>query len=271
MAFNVDNLVYEKTIALEFFDKATKELSWRISDIKDPSLQTSANSTDKTDAQGQPVMKFYNAKTAQLTGSNAFFSLGLNAAQYGSKVTVATTENKIVCPYTEVITVGETSGTKNTTITLTKTPYGTAGSEVKFIYVQNTNKSIGTSYPVAATADATHFSIATKVITLPTDAEITKDTKIIVFYDYETSEAVLLANNASDIPASGVARMKSVFCDPCNKETKYALWVVSNNAQLSAESQVNFTQDGDHPFTIDFLKEYCSDDGNLFTIFVPKE
>lgn len=271
MAFNVDVLIYEKTKTLAMFNKATNLLQWTISNVKDPSLKTSADSTVKTDAEGATVMTFYKAKTAQLTGSNAFFSLGLSAAQYGSSVTLGATGAEITCPYTETITVGETTGVKNTTITLTKTPVGITGSEVSHIYTQNVNKSIGTSYTVSTTADATHFSISGKVITLPIDATITKDTKIIIFYDYETAEAVSLANNAEDMPKSGIAKMQCVFCDPCDKETKYLLWVISSNAQLSPESEISFTTEGEHPFTIDFQKEFCSDEGNLFTIIVPAE
>ena len=271
MAFNVDTLIYEKTKTLSMFNKATGALNWTLSNVKDPSLKTSADSTVKTDAEGAPVMTFYKAKTGQLTGSNAFFSLGLSAAQYGSTVKVADAINKIVCPYTETLIVGETEGVKNTTITLTKTPYGTAGSEVPYIYVQNTNKSIGKSYTPAVAASATAFSISGKVITLPIDADITKDTRIIIFYEYETEEAVSIENNASNMPASGIAKMQCVFCDPCNKELKYLLWVISNNAQLSPESEISFTTEGDHPFTIDFQKEFCSDEGNLFTIIVPAE
>lgn len=271
MAFNVDTLIYESTETLSMFNKATNALYWTIDDIKDPSLKTSADSTVKTDAEGTPVMTFYKAKTAQLTGSTSFFSLGFSAAQYGGAVTVGATGSEIVCPYTETITVGETATVKNTTITLTKTPYGTTGSEVTHIYALNANKSIGKSYEVATEASATKFSISGKTITLPTDADITATTRILVFYNYQTADAVTLENNATDMPKSGIVRMQCVFCNPCNKEEKYFLWVVSNNAQLSPESEINFSIEGEYSFTIDFQKEFCSEEGNLFTIIVPAE
>ena len=272
MAFNPDVLIYKKTIELEMFNPTTGALNWLINDVKDPSLKTSADSTVATDALGSTVATIYKAKKAQLTGSNAFFSLSLTAAQYGTSKKVASASAKLVTPKTEIITVGETAGTKNTTITLAQTPYGkVAGSEIPFIYIREANKSIGTSYAVATVASATNFSITGKVITLPTATEITSDTIIIVFYEYETASAISVANNANDIPKSGVAKMSCVFADPCDISKEYFGWIVSDNAQLTPESEIAFKTDGEHAFTIDFNKAYCSNDGTLFTIIIPEE
>ena len=57
--FNPNELILEKIRAVEEYDPATMELTGRYTQVEDPSLKTSADGTDVTDAMGTPIQTFF--------------------------------------------------------------------------------------------------------------------------------------------------------------------------------------------------------------------
>ena len=75
MAFNPNELVLERIRAVEEYDPSTMELQGRYTQIEDPSLQTSADGTQVTDAMGAEIVTFYNAQLGTLSFTNSLHSL----------------------------------------------------------------------------------------------------------------------------------------------------------------------------------------------------
>ena len=166
MVFNPNELVLERIRSVEEYDPETKELTGRYTQVEDPSLQTSAEGTDVTDAMGTPIMTFYNAQTGTFGFTNSIFSLDLAASQFGTTKKVASGEDKIVAPVSETLTIGA-----DHTVVLKYVPVGTTGAEVKYVKVINDDNTFGKTYEVSAVAGEGKFTLdaATKKITLPDD------------------------------------------------------------------------------------------------------
>ena len=273
MAFNPDKLLFKEGISATMFSPTTGLKFWSLEDLKDVNLSCSADSEDKTDASGAVIAKFYNAKTGQITGNTSYFTLSLMAAQFGSDKKVATSLAKIPAPCREKITLATADITAGK-ITLKHVPIGTAGSEIPYIYVIDDKKIEQATYSVGAAASATKFVIdaANKEITLPTDAtNIKAGNTVLVYYTFESEEAVEVDNNAHDMPRSGEFWLEAIFSDVCDQNLEYHGWVVMNSAQLSPETEIPLDKTGDFPFAIDTLSSYCSEDGQLFRFIIPDE
>ncbi len=273
---NIDNLLIKKVRRVVFTDPATGDVYFNASDIQSPSLNITSESTQKTDALGVPVATFYNGDSAEFSAESSLFSLGILAAQFGSEIEQATASSKIIVPCVETIKVGTgTGGTKNTAITLKHVPVamsgGAVGSEIPVIYILQKNKALGKKYTVGAAVSDTTFEInaSAKTITLPTDTEITADTVIFVSYEYATESGVKVDKVSGNEPVSGKAIVHVIFCDPCNKNTEYAGWLVFGNAQLSPEIDLTFDTESTHPLSFTCQKEWCDEDGKLLSVIVP--
>ena len=167
MAFNPNELVLERIRSVEEYDTATNELLGRYTQIESPSLKTSADGAEVTDAMGASIMTFYNAQKGTFDFTNSLFSLDLAASQFGTKKKIAGTGNKIIIPVSETIAIGS-----DHTVTLKYVPVGTKGAEVKYVKVINANNTFGETYVVSSSSGDGKFTLnaETKKITLPEGA-----------------------------------------------------------------------------------------------------
>lgn len=263
--FNPNELVLEKIRSVEEYDPATFELTGRYTQIEDPSLQTSADATDVTDAMGTPIQTFYTAQKGNFSFTNSLFSLDLAASQFGTKKLVANDDNKIIMPVSEVITIGS-----DHTAVLKYVPVGTAGAEVKYVKVINENNTFGTTYEVSAVAGDGKFVIdaATKTITLPEGVT----GRVFVNYEKETSTAVQVTKTTDGVPEVKTLLIHAIFHDPCNKNIVYAGVIRCPRAQIDPTSiDLSLKSDGKHPAAYVLNKEYCSETGKLFDILVSED
>lgn len=267
MAFNKDELIIADVLSGTFLKKGTREVLMLLNDIVDPSLSIGEETVYATDHIGVNIARFVRSKSASLSASNSLFSLGLLAAQSGTEKHVATSDDKITVPAKDVITVGASSGTTNKTITLSQTPVaGTITIEL----LDEGGSLTGTHIEVAATAGASAASVSGKTVTLPTGLSLTADSVIGVFYDYESEEAVEVVDRAKDPQTiSGIFRLEVLFCDKCDQSTQYYGYLEFPSATLSSEADIDLTTEGNHPFTVEAMADYCSTDRELFRIVVP--
>ena len=265
MAFNPNELILEKIRAVEEYDPATFELTGRYTQIEDPSLKTSADATEVTDAMGATIQTFYNAQKGTFDFTNSLFSLDLAASQYGSKKVVASDDDKIIMPVSEVITIGA-----DHTAVLKYIPVGATGAEVKYVKVINENNTFGETYEVSATAGDGKFTInaETKTITLPD----TVTGRVFVNYEKETSTAVQVVKRTDGVPEVKTLLIHAIFHDPCNKNLVYAGIIRCPRAQIDPSStEISLKSDGKHAASYVLNKEYCSDDSKLFDIIVSQD
>lgn len=269
--FNISSFVIDRAIRGTMFKKGTWELLWSLNQITDPSISMTADSATAVDAIGVPIMDFDRAKTCEFSGSNALFDLGLLAAQSGTAKKTATALDTVVVSKCE-----EIDWITGTGVELQHTPVGTAGAEVPFVYGINPDGTIGTKYEVGASAGAGVFTInaATKTITPPTD--VTTLSKAMVFYDYtadgtDGNGAVQATADAINFPDAGRFLLEVLGHDTCDITTKYYAYIDFPAAKLSSEFDLDLTTDGQHPFTLRCMQDYCDYEKKLFTVTIPEQ
>ena len=267
--FNKNELVLEKVRSVAVHELTAGgiggKMLYRLTSVEDPSLSCTAEGEEVTDAIGAVITTLYRAKKATFSGTNSLISLDLAAAQYGTEKEVAGTNNKIVDYAYQVLTI---DGGK---VTLDKEPLtveveGKTESTVKYIY-SVVDGEIGATYEAGATADADHFVISGKEITVPTDLT----GKVYVEYQYETESAVKVTNMASEFPEACSLVIYAYFKDKCNENLTYSGKVICPKAKLNPESiELALTSTGKHPFEFTMMKDYCAEEGEdeLFSIIV---
>ena len=263
---NVNELVLERVRTVEEYDTKTNEIVGRYTQIEEPSLQTSADGTDVTDAMGSPIGTFYNNQQGTFSFSNSILSLDLAASQFGAKKNVASSTNKIQVPVSETLTINA-----DNTVTLSYVPIGTSGAEVSFVKVLNDNNTFGETYTVtSSTATGNKFTIAAseRKITLPAGVQ----GRVFVNYVRETERAISITKTTDGIPTVRKLLIHAILHDPCDMNTKYAGVIVCERAQLDPSSvELALTSEGKHAATYKLTKPFCDEKGKLFDIIVAED
>lgn len=262
MAFDLNNFIIDRVRRGTMFSDTTGEALWSITQIKESSLNMTSETADVTDAIGNVITQFDRSKSAEFSGSNALWDLGLSAAQFGSEKNIASADSIIITPMYEQLAV---NGGK---IILSKVPVGTTGAEIKYIYALNNDSTLGTKYTLGQSASATEFALdaATKTITVPTGVT----GNIAVFYEYAATEAIMLQNNAVDFPKAGKFILEVIGKDTCDKTATYVAYIVFPNAKLKTDVDLSFASDGGHPFSMQMMQDYCDLEKRLFNIYIAR-
>ena len=259
MAFNKNELILDRVRSMTFNDLSTGEMLFRLTQLEDPTLTCTSEGEEVTDALGSVITTLYRSKKATFSATNSLVSLDLAAAQYGAKKEVAETGNEIVTRTFETITIPDSA----TTVKLAHKPANK--DDVKFIY-SIANGELGKSYNAGADASDTEFVVAEDgTITLPTGLT----GKIYVEYEFKTENAVRIVNKASKFPEAAKVIIYAIFRDACNENVVYSGVIVCPKAKFNPESvELALTSTGKHAFELNMMKDYCEDDGDLFTIIV---
>ena len=263
---NVNELVLERVRTVEEYDTLTGDIVGRYTQVEEPSLQTSADGVDVTDAMGSPIATFYNNQQGTFSFSNSLFSLDLAASQFGATKNVASALNKIKVPVSETLKIGA-----DNTVTLSHVPVGTSGAEIIFVKIINDNNTFGETYTVTSSeATGKNFTISAseKKITLPEGTQ----GRVFVNYTRETEQAVSLSKTTDSIPAVRKLLIHAIFHDPCDINIKYAGVIVCERAQLDPSSvELSLTMEGKHAATYKLTKPFCDEKGKLFDIIVAED
>lgn len=267
--FNKNEVVLEKIKQASLYDLESGLLLNRLTSIEDPSLNTTAEKEEVVDAQGNTITDIYRAKKATFGGSNSLFSLDLAASQFGAKKEVASGDKKIINYYAETLTIAEGK------VKLSRTP---VANSIKYIYLIEGGE-IGESIEIgAAAADATtgeDGKVIPEYAAVANDGTITlpparKEGKVYVEYAYESEEAVRIVNKANEYPTAGKLVILALFRDKCTDKTILGS-IICPKAKLNPESvDLSLTPTGKHPFEYTMMKDFCSDEEELFEIVLSK-
>lgn len=255
MAFNKNEVVLEKVRQASYYNLEDGKLELRITSIEDPSLSTTAEGEEVTDAIGSLITTIYRAKKATFGGSNSLFSFDLAAKQLGTEKEVASADKTITNYAYEILEVD------GTTVKLKNKPNV---DSIQYIYAMESGE-IGKSFAAGAAAAEEEFVVdAEGVITLPTSVT---SGKVYVEYTYETENAVRVVNRSSQFPTAGRLVILAYFRDKCTDKV-YSGAVVCPKAKLNPESvEFNLTATGKHPFEFTMMKDYCDElNDELFEI-----
>lgn len=251
---NVNELILDKVRSLIFTNLEDGSVVGRLTKLEDPSLQTASEAEEVTDAQGALITKLFRAKTGRFEATNSLFSMDLLAQQYGADKIVADETNKIIQSCEETLEVADGK------VTLTHTP----SNEIKYIYKLESN-ALAKKYIVGTTATASEFAVNGAEITVPTDVT----GKIYVEYEYESTDAVKVVNNTENFPEAVGVKIFAIFKDVCNENKKYAGTIIAKKGKIDPTSiDTALTATGKHSFAVDFMKDYCDDDADLFSVIV---
>lgn len=262
MAFNPNELILDKVRQLTAHDLSTGEVLFRLTQLEDPTISTSAEGEDVTDAVGALITTMYRAKQAEFSASNSLLSLDLAAHQFGTKKEVAGETGFVDYAYEILPIEAAKNEGDNATVTLSNTP---VADSVPFVYVIKDN-NIEKSYPIGTAASDKEAAITGNVITMPTGVNTGK---VYVEYNFMNTEAVKIINSAENFPTAVNVVIHALFRDVCNENKVYAGKIICHKAKLDPSSiELNLTSTGKHPFTFKMLKDYCSEDAELFTIIV---
>jgi hypothetical protein len=266
--FDINNFVIDRVKRGCMALPSTGDIAWFITQIADPSLNCTSETTDATDAMNNPIMQFERAKRAEFSANNSLFDLSLAAAQFGTEKNVASDTNVISTPCFEIFTVEDGYDT----IELKYIPTGVAGAEIAFIYGLRNDETLGVKYGLGDGVDATDTTFlldaADREITLPTNLQI--GSRILVRYMYDSVSAVEVVNSATNFPTAGEFIMEVLGSDPCSPDLKYAAYIIFPNAKLTSNVDITFTTEGNHPFNITALQDYCDPEKRLFRIVIPE-
>ena len=267
--FNKNEVVLEKIKQASLYDLESGILLNRLTSIEDPSLNTTAEKEEVVDAQGNTITDIYRAKKATFGGSNSLFSLDLAASQFGAKKDVASATNKIKNYFAETLTVA------NGKVQLSRTP---VENSISYIYIIEDGE-IGESVAIgAAAADA---SVGEDGKVIPETAVVANDGaitlapsrtsgKVYVEYAYESEEAVRVVNKTNEYPTAGKLVILALFRDKCTDKTILGS-IICPKAKLNPESvDLSLTPTGKHPFEYTMMKDFCSDEEELFEIVLSK-
>ena len=249
MSFNPNELILEKIRAVEEYNPSTKELTGRYTQIEEPSLKTSAEGTQVTDAMGSEIVTFYNAQTGTFSFTNSLFSLDLAA----SKLEVPVSETPDINP--------------DGTVKLKYVPAGPEGAEIKSVRIINDNNTFGEKYEVSPTAAAGKFTLDAehKTITLP--AGVTG--RAFVQYERESANAVQITKKTDGVPEVKSLLIHAIFHDPCDTNLVYAGVISVPRAQINPEAvEISLSSEGKHAAEYKLQKSYCDSNARLFDIIV---
>lgn len=259
MSFNPNELILEKIRVVEEYDPSTKELTGRYTQIEEPSLKTSAEGTQVTDAMGSEIATFYHGQTGTFSFSNSLFSLDLAASQFGTDKEVADSKEPFIVPVSEIVEI------KDNKATLKYTPYG----EVSYAKIINDNNTFGETYNAGA-ADTTGQFVLDGNTLLFNKADKVKG-KVFVQYERESDAAVSVTKTTDGVPKVKTLIIHAIFHDPCDTNTVYAGVIYIPRAQINPESvEISLKSDGKHAAEYKLQKSYC-EDGRLFDIIVTND
>ena len=260
----MNELLLDKIRFAQMAKLDTGELIGRLTSIEDPSLQTTAEGEEITDAVGATITTIYRSKKAKFTGTNSLISLDLLAMQYGTEKQEASSSAKIATPYSEIVEAVDVSGTP--TLTLKYVPKG----DIKFIYKMN-NRDFATTYTQAAAVAEGKFVLDAENKKITLNAGETG--KFFVTYEYDASVATKVDNRTSNFPTSVALTVFAYFRDPCDDNIKYSGVIVTNKAKINPESiELALTSTGKHPFEFNIEQDYCDEtNDSLFSIIITSD
>ena len=258
---NFDNLIIDRVTAGWFETKTDNELLAVLDQISNFQVNTSSETKDKTDAQGALLKRYFTAKSVEVTGENATFSMNLLAIQTGSEKKTGT---DVVLPRIIQATKPE-SGTFS--VVLPDAPEN--GTLIVVGTTSNGLPDVSKQYERDDNAGAGKYSVTVSegvtTITMPTDATDTVQIK----YEFKVPANKLAARvdqTGDKFPKECKATFQILCSDICDTETVVALYVVFPKFQISPDVDLTFDTESSQAFSASAMKDYCSKGGILYYV-----
>ena len=282
MAFDMNNFIIDRILrGIAVAQGDSNELAikkgdvlFAITQITNPSLNCTSESTDVVDALSVPVATFYRAKNAEFSAENAMFDMNLMATQSGTKKKVASSIATITAPLWATIDA-KSAGTETLKHALTPTQASAAKA-----YVLKGDGTLADQIAIADSAEGrAKIAISGDKVTYIYDVNgktgFAADEQIFIMAEYtadgsENNGAVEIVNSAQNFPVGCKFVMEILGYDICNQTDKIFAYLIFPNAKLSPDFDWTISSDSTHPFSLKAMQEYCARDKKLFSIIIPE-
>ena len=258
----INGLVIDRVLQATGFTKGGEPL-YRLTQVQNPSLTSSADQVDALDNTGVKIMSFDRNAAATFSAENAVKDMALLAQQLGSEQVKSSDAKKVVVPAFDVIDIvaGQTE------YALKKTPIGTPS-----VYVLNGDGSLGVKIENGTDAAERQFAYANGKITIVIGTAITAGAQLVAMYDYEAEagKAVSIANQANVFAKAHRLVVEVLAYDPCDTETMIFMYLIFPNCKMSRNFDLTLDTESAHSFEVECMVDYCSKDKKLFEIVIPE-
>lgn len=252
MSVNVKDITITEIDKITGFDIVTGNFLFLLDELQNTSIAQGQEKVDITGKQGRKLNTLKRNKTVTISGANGMVSGGVLEMQTGG-----TFENKATeVAWADYLTVSAD----------TKTTYkavGTAGSEIRGLYLKNSDGTLGTKLEQAAQAAAGKFAYnpSTKALTFNSDVEV--GTEIVVFYDRKI-QADVLSNESDQYSKKCTLYVDAIGEDKCANIYRVQFFIpkADFNGEFTLEMGDNQTV---HNFEADALAGACGMGGTLWT------
>lgn len=265
MAFKLGDVIVDR-LQFGYGAKANGTPLYALTQLKEASIDITADSTDITDKDGNLVYRKYTGKKGEVTAQNAFMNLAVIETLSATDAEIATEDNGIVMPIITTVDAGKTLDITNFV----------EGSVV--VNALSTKGSMGREYKLGSAVSDTEFAITTVVadtdagtpasatLTPPTDAD---EVQYIVKYKKTVYSGAKITNSGDKFPSSHELYFKALVVDPCDKESLRAAIIYIPSFMPSPEFTLAL-QGGDTQ-TMDYkgamMLDTCSTVKEMFTLY----
>lgn len=263
MAFKLGDVIVDR-LQFGYGARANGTPLYALTQLKEASIDITADSTDITDKDGNLVYRKYSGKKGEVTAQNAFMNLAVIEALSATDAEIATKDHGIIMPIITTVKSGET-------LDITNFVDGTV-----VVSALSTKGSIGAEYKLGSNASATEFAIekteaveqtpASATLTPPTDPD---EVQYIVKYMKTVYSGAKITNSGDKFPTSHELFFKALVVDPCDKESLRAAIIYIPSFMPSPEFTLAL-QGGDTQ-TMDYkgamMLDTCSTNKELFSLY----
>ena len=259
MAFKLGDVIVDR-LQFGYGAKANGTPLYALTQLKEASIDITADSTDITDKDGNLVYRKYSGKKGEVTATNAFLNLAVVEALSATDAEIATEENGIVMPIITTVDAGKT---------LDITGY-VEGSVV--VNALNTKGSMGEEFKLGSNATATEFGITkvsegNKSTLVPPTAD--GEVQYIVKYKKTVHSGAKITNNGDKFPKSHELFFKALVVDPCDKEFLRA--AIVHIPSFIPSPEFSLALQGGDTQTMDYkgamMLDTCSANKELFSLY----
>ena len=250
--------------------KADGEILFITGKVANGSLQTDAQEVVKSDAEGTPIKRWMNAKTATFTGDETFWNLDLYSQQLnGEGKIIGSTGHGVIVPISDPITT-LSAATTTYTLAYDAANVGTESSPAYRISVCTIDSA---GNPVkrfkqasAVAAGAFTYTANSKTLTF-NEGDLAAGDKLFVEYDFNSENCVAVVDSADKFPDNIEIVVEGLFATPCDEAI--AGYTIFPKAQLSASTTASFGRTDTFPFSFTAQQDYCDENKQLFRQVFP--
>lgn len=256
MAVDVNNLIITSCDSITGFDNSGA-VTFILSEPTEFTISNSQEKTDVTGKGGRTIAFIKRSKAATISAQNGTIVGGAIAAATGSDV-VDGSFNIVVSE--EVVVDGSNEAV------ITGTPAGTAGAEIAYAYVLNSNGSLTTKIAQDSAVASGKFTYTSAGKKLKFHTDIVEGTKIVVFYE-ESKTAAKIENDSEVFSKTCKLVAKIVAQDVC--DNAYVGEVIVKRADVDGNFDLSIS---DSPavqsLSAECLAGGCQGGTDLWTLYI---